>query len=172
MKKILIILTVAGVMVLVLGAAGYVYAQAQTPTPALGPGMMGGGDGRGHRGMMGQGYGSGMMMGGEYGFGEMGALHDYMYPTLAAALGLTPEEFTTRHTAGETFWELAEAQGLTTEEAWNLMQTARDEALQQAVADGVVTQEFAGQMLARMEAMHGEGFGPGNGPCHGDTSSE
>lgn len=158
MKKILFILTVAGVMVLALGAAGYVYVQAQTPTPAFGPGMMGGGDGRGHGGMMGDG---GV-------FGEMGALHDYMYPTMAAALGLTPEEFTTRHTAGETFWDIAEAQGLTTEEAWTLMQTARDEALQQAIADGVITQEFADQMLARMEAMHGEGFGPGSGPCHGD----
>ena len=182
MKKILFVLTIAGLAVLALGVAGYTYVQAQTPTPtpAYGPGMMGTGYGQGRGGMMGQGYGPGMrgegfgygMMGaGDNGVGinpgEMGALHEYMYPAMATALGLTPEEFNTRHEAGETFWDIAESQGLTSEEAWALMQTARNEALQQAVADGVITQEFADQMLARMDAMHGNGFGPGSGSCHG-----
>lgn len=162
MKKILFVLTIAGLLVLALGVAGFAYAQAQTPTPfpGYGPGMMGPGPGNGHGGMM--GMGTGMM-------GEMGALHAYMYPAMAAALGLTPEEFTARHEAGETFWDIAEAQGLTSEAAWTLMQAARDQALQQAVADGVITQEFADQMLTHMENMHGEGFGPGSGPCHGDN---
>lgn len=168
MKKILFVLTLAGLAMLALGVAGYTYVQAQTPTPtpAYGPGMMGSDYGYGRGGMMGQGYGYGPgMMGG---YGEMGALHEYMYPAMAAALGLTPEEFDARHEAGETFWDLAEAQGLTTDEAWDLMQAARDSALQQAVADGVITQEFADQMLTHMDGMHGEGFGPGSGPCHGD----
>ena len=159
MKKILFVLTIAGVAVLTLGVVGFAYAQAQTPTPfpGYGPGMMDGG--YGHGGMMGTGVGINP--------GEMGALHEYMYPAMAAALGLTPEEFDARHEAGETFWDIAESQGLTSEEAWALMQTARNEALQQAVADGVITQEFADQMLARMDAMHGNGFGPGSGSCHG-----
>jgi len=174
MKKILFVLTIAGLAVLVLGVAGFAYAQAQTPTPfpGYGPGMMGDGygygNGYGRGGMMGQGYGYGPgMMGAGAISGEMGALHAYMYPAMAAALGLTPEEFDARHAAGETFWDIAEAQGLTPEETWTLMQTARDEALQQAVADGVITQEFADQMLIRMEGMPGAGFGPGSGPCHG-----
>ncbi|GAB4577466.1 MAG: hypothetical protein Fur0022_01970 [Anaerolineales bacterium] len=172
MKKILFVLTIAGLIVLALGVAGFAYAQAQTPPPlpGYGPGMMGTGNGNGRGGMMGQGSGSGhgMMGMGTGMMGEMGALHEYMYPAMAAALGLTPEEFTARHAAGETFWDMAEAQGLTSEEAWPLMQTARAEALQQAVADGVITQAFADQMLTHMEGMHGEGFGPGSGPCHGD----
>lgn len=188
MKKILFVLTITGLTVLALGAAGYAYAQAQTPTPTpnYGPGMMR--SGAGHYGMMsGQGYGTGMMgtqgnssgmMGQGFGYGmmgmdgnsgEMGALHAYMYPAMAAALGLTPEEFDARHTAGETFLDIAQSQGLTPEEAWTLMQTARDEALQQAVADGVITQEFADQMLAHMDGMHGEGFGPGSGHCFEDN---
>lgn len=169
MKKTLFVLTIVGLAVFALGVAGYTYAQAQTPTPAYGPGMMGTGNGH-NSGMMGQGYGSGMMgegyghgmMGGEDHPGETGALHAYMYPAMSAALGLTPEEFDARHEAGETFWDIAQSQGLTTEEAWTLMQTARDEALQEAVADGVISQEFADQMLAHMEGMHGEGFGPGD----------
>lgn len=182
MKKILFTLTIAGLTVLALGVAGFAYAQAQTPTPTpnYGPGMMG--SGTGHYGMMGgqghgaammgnQGYGSGMMGVGDNS-GEMGALHEYMYPAMATALGLTPEEFTARHEAGETFWDIAETQGLTAEEAWTLMQTARDEALQQAVADGIITQEFADQMLNHMEGMHENGFGPGNGPCHGNAGDE
>lgn len=179
MKKILFALTIAGLAVLALSIVGFAYAQAQTPTPlpGYGPGMMGGGYGHGRGGMIGQGYGPGMMGAGfEYGMmgagvvsnpGEMGALHEYMYPAMAAALGLTPEEFDTRHEAGETFWDIAEAQGLTPEEAWTLMQTARDEALRQAVAEGVITQEFADQMLNHMDAMHGGAYGPGSGHCNG-----
>jgi hypothetical protein len=91
-----------------------------------------------------------------------------MYPAMSAALGLTPEEFDARHEAGESFWDIAEAQGLTTEEAWDLMLGARNEALAQAVADGVITQEFADWMTGQMEAMHGEGFGPGGGHCDGE----
>ena len=174
MKKTLLVLTIVGVAVLALGVAGFAYAQSQTPPPfpGYGPGMMGGGYGYGRGGMMGQGYGPGIMGAGfGYGmmgaYGEMGALHEYMYPAMAAALGLTPEEFDARHEVGETFWDIAEAQGLTAEEAWALMQTARDEALRQAVAEGVITQEFADWMLAHMDAMHGGVYGPGSGHCDG-----
>lgn len=178
MKKTWLVITVLGVAVLVLGVAGFAYAQSGTPEPfpggGYGPGMMGG-QGYGYgRGMMGEGYSHGRM-GGGYGFGmmgegygEMGALHDYMFPAMASALGLTPEEFDTRHDAGETFWEIAEAQGFTPEEAWDLMLDARNDALQNAVTDGVITQEFADWMLDHMDAMHGDGFGPGSGHCDGE----
>jgi len=52
-----------------------------------------------------------------------------------------------------------------------LVLSARAAALQQAVADGVITQEFADGMLAHMDAMHGEGFGPGGGHCDGEGFS-
>ena len=167
MKKTLFVLAIAGVAVLALGIAGYAYAQTQTPTPftgygpgmmgdGYGPGMMGGGHGYG---MMGEGYGYGMMG------GEMDALHEIMYPAMAAALGLSPEEFDARHSAGETFWDIAEAQGLTTDEAWSLMQTARDAALDQAVADGIVSREFADGMRIHMDGMLDGDFAPGSGHC-------
>jgi len=163
MKKTFLITTIVGVAVLTLGIAGFAFAQSQPSQPfpgsGHGPGMMGDSYGYGRGGMMGNGYSHGGMMGGQF---EMGALHDDMVPAIAAALGLTPEEFEARHEAGETFWDIAEAQGLTSEEAWDLMVNARSEALQQAVADGVITQEFADWMLDHMDTMHGEGFGPGS----------
>lgn len=186
MKKTLLGIAIVGVAVLALGVAGFAYAQSQTPQfygpgmPALSHaagmgsgdayGMMGAGYGYGHGSIMGAGHGMGSMShaAGMGGYGEMGALHDYMYPAMAAALGLTPEEFDARHEAGETFWNIAEAQGLSTEEAWNLMQAARNEALQQAVADGIITQEFADGILEHMDAMHSAGFGPGSGHCDGE----
>jgi len=194
MKKTLIVLAIAGVAVLALGIAGYAYAQTQVPSPftgygprmmedGYGPGMMGEGYGPG---MMGQGYGYGRMgegygygmMGEGYGYGMMGegygpgmmggemdALHEIMYPAMAAALGLSPEEFDARHSAGETFWDIAEAQGLTTDEAWSLMQTARDAALDQAVDDGDVSREFADGMRLHMDGMLDGDFAPGSGHC-------
>lgn len=165
-KKTLIVLAIAGVAVLALGITRFAYAQTQTPTPLYGDGMMGEGHGPA---MMGSGFGYDMM-GGGYGYGMMGgemdALHEIMYPAMAAALGLSPEEFDARHAAGETFWDIAEAQGLTNDEAWSLMQTAQDTALDQAVADGVVSREFADEMRAHMDAMPDGGFGPRSGHCN------
>ncbi|HUF39394.1 MAG TPA: hypothetical protein VMN57_12790 [Anaerolineales bacterium] len=149
MKKTLFILAITGVAVLALGIAGYAYAQTQTPTPFTGYGP----------GMMGDGFGPGMMG------GEMDALHEIMHPAMATALGLSSEEFDARHSAGETFWDIAEAQGLTTDEAWTLMQTSRDTALDQAVDDGVVSREFANGMRIHMDGMLDGDFAPGSGHC-------
>ena len=178
MKKTLFVIAILVSVALILGVSGFAYAQSQPPTPPpppgawYGPGMMGGYgygmmDGYGY-GMMG-GYGMGMMMGDH---AEMEQLHDYMYPALAEALGLTPEAFDARHEAGETFWDIAAAQGLTPEEAWNLMLAARNDALAQAVADGVITQEFADWMIGHMDAMYGAGYGPGNDHCDSEGYNE
>ena len=175
MKKTLLVIAILASAALILGVSGFAYAQSQTPVPQpgtwYGPDMMGGygygmmgGDGYG---MMG-GYGMGMMMGDH---AEMEQLHDYMYPAMAEALGLTPEAFDARHEAGETFWDIAAAQGLTPEEAWSLMLAARNDALAQALADGVITQEFADWMIGHMDAMYGAGYGPGNDHCNSEGSN-
>lgn len=181
MKKILIIGAVVGVVVLTLGIAGYAYARSQTPTPVpsysgYGPGMMGGRGGYGHGpGMMGGwsgrgafGYGPGMM--GSYGFDPM---HQYMINALAEGLDLTPEELQTRITNGETPLQIAQAQGLSDEEIRTLFLEAHDAALDQAVADGILTQAQADWMDQHMERIWANGiptFDGGFGPCHGGDS--
>jgi hypothetical protein len=99
---------------------------------------------------------------------------DGVHEKLAEALGISVEELEAAQAEGQTFFNLAEANGVELEELWQVMQDARAEAIEQAIADGAITQEQADWMLerqARMGARHddcdgtgpiGEGsFGPG-----------
>ncbi len=168
MKKILLVVASFVVAALVFSVAGFAYAQSQNPpTPEYpyGPGMMAEYDGYGPgfgRGMMG-GYGGYGRMGG-YGMmgwnGEEGPMHEAMVAAVSEALGLTPEEIETRHDAGETLWEIAKAEGLSTEEIQDLMSSAHNAALEEAVANGWLTQEQSDWMDSHMEQMW-----EGGSPC-------
>lgn len=163
MKKNWLLIALLGIAVLALGIAGTAYAQDPSPGTPDGPypyvpgmggygmggyGMMGGYGVMGDYGMMG-GYG---MMG--YGaYGEEGPMYDAMIASLAEALGLPADELEARHDAGETLWEIAEAEGLSTDEIQELMFSAHDETLEEAVAAGWLTQEQAEWMDERMDLM-------------------
>ncbi len=77
-----------------------------------------------------------------------GALHNYIAPAMADALGITVEELEAAHENGEVR-ELIEAQGLTQEEMQTAMQGIRERAVDAALADGVLTEEQAEQMKNR-----------------------
>jgi len=83
-----------------------------------------------------------------------GYMHDYMEQAMAESVSLTVEEFEARHDAGETFYQIALAEGFSAEEIPALMQEARVNGLNEAVAAGVITQEQADWMGSR-------GFGRG-----------
>ncbi len=189
MKKLWIIGTLAALALIVFGVVGYAYAQSQNPSspngaPGYGCGMFGNGSGqqdnggRAGRGMMGNGMmgnrsnnqgdtGCPMADGDEAGTQEYGPLHDYMFKEFAQALGITPAELETRRQAGDTLWSIAQEKGLTTEQFQEMMTTARTNAANQAVADGVITQAQADFMLQHMDSMMDNGFGPGFGPGNG-----
>ena len=164
-KKLMV---VAGSLVLVgtLAFAGITYAQ--TPGPGV-PGAGGqGGFGRGMQDGYGRGaQGQGMLGGMQGGMmnrwdGEEGPLHDLMHDAIAEGLGLTRTELDSRIAAGETPYEIAEAEGLTQAEFFQVMTEARQTALEEAVAQGLLTQEQADWMLDRMGGRGGcSGFGPG-----------
>jgi len=154
MKKILLVIGILSIALLTLGVAGFAYAQSQTPlTPEYpyGAGMMGDSGGIGH-GMMG-GYGMHALSGAEgIGWnGEYGPMHDAMVAALAEALDITSEEVEARHDAGETMWQIAAADGLTDEEIRDVMLSAHDLALEDAVANGWLMEEQAEWMDAHME---------------------
>jgi len=206
MKKVLIIGTLAALALIVFGVVGFAYAQSKDPgSPNAGTGYgcgMFGTGGRpksgltggrpmsgltGGRGMMGnraanQGEaGCPMLDGDEDGAtedvaAEYGPLHDYMFNAFAQALGITPEELETRRQAGDTLWVIAQEKGLTAEQFQEVMTTARTNAANQAVADGVITQEQADFMLQRMGRMMGNraapGFGSGNGGCFNNRGGQ
>ena len=159
MKKGLLIVGILAVTIAALGLAGFAYAQAPTPQPptGFGPGMMGG---RGARGGMMGGYGY-------QNSGGYGPMHTYMIAAIAEAFGMTPEELQAQYDQGKTPWDIAQEKGMTQEQFFALMTEARTQALQQAVADGVITQQQADWMLSHMQNMGGYGFGPGGCPGMG-----
>lgn len=155
-KNILIFLAGAVVTALVLGAAGFVYAQTQNPPNAPYGGYPGG--------MMGgRGFHGGMMGGWRAGADAdyEGPMHDAMIAALAEALDVTPAELEEAHDAGQTMWQFAEAKGLTADEFSQIMIAARTKALEQAVADGTITQAQADWMIQRMSQAQANGFGMG-----------
>lgn len=156
MKKIWKIVALALVAVMTFGAAGAVFAQTQTtptpPYPGYGPGMMGG------RG--------GMMRGDRAGEGP---LHDVMVAAFAEVLGLEPADLEARLENGERMWEIAESLGFTPEEFGDLWLEARAAALEQAVAEGLISQEMADWMTERMQQRQAAGYGPGSGMCGGGS---
>jgi hypothetical protein len=158
MKKVLAISAIVVLAVLALGLAGIAYAQTQTPPNPeypFGYGMMGRSGARGS--------GPGMM--GRWGTGGYGPMHEYMEDAFAEALGISHDELEAKLDEGETMWSIAQAQGLSDEEIATLMVDARTQALEKAVADGVMTQEQADWMTQRMQQAQESGFGPG--ACHG-----
>jgi hypothetical protein len=156
MKILLIVGAVIGVLVVALGATGAVFAQTQTPASPYG------GFGPGGRGMGGGGFRAGQLAG-----DAEGPLHDYMVGALAEAFGLEPEDIEAGHAAGQTLWQIAQEKGISAEDFRTLMIDARTKALNQAVADNVITQEQADWMLGRMNRGLANGLGPGSGICDG-----
>jgi hypothetical protein len=100
----------------------------------------------------------------------VGPMHDYMEQAMADAVGLSLDEFEARHDAGETFYQIALAQGFSAEEIPALMQDARAEALDAAAAAGVITQDQADWMnsrgFGRGGMMNGNGTGTGECPMY------
>jgi len=174
MKKILMVVGAITLIIVALGAAGVAYAQDATPPDGClndGSGTpMGGGRGMRGSGMTGE-MGSmaarmgsaGMMSNGT------GLLADYMHTAMAEALGLSVDELIAREEAGDTAWDIAAEQGLTFEEFQALMTTARQTAIDQAIADGVISADQGARMFGGQGGRGGMrgGSGTGTGDCTG-----
>jgi hypothetical protein len=103
------------------------------------------------------------MMGGQAGDG---LLHDYMLAGFAAAFDLEVVDLQARIDAGETMYDVAASLDYTPEQFTELMVTVRTDAINQALADGVITQEQADWLLSRLAQRAEAGFGTGT--CTGD----
>ncbi|NIM93019.1 MAG: hypothetical protein GTO18_04820 [Anaerolineales bacterium] len=101
---------------------------------------------------------------------------------IAGALGMTVEEFRDSREAGKSLSELLDEKGLDAADVREAMKAAHEEAVQDAVRDGVITQEQADEILSgefggplfggrRGFGGRGEFFGPG-GPCRPETNSD
>jgi hypothetical protein len=86
-------------------------------------------------------------MGGGWGWGRHGFS---LVDATAEATGLTVDEVVTALQEGQTFAQIAEAQGVDPQAIVDVFLAERKAALDQAVADGRLTQEQADQMLEQM----------------------
>jgi hypothetical protein len=77
-----------------------------------------------------------------------GAVHSYLEEAFAKALGMTPADFDTQEAAGKTWLQIAKAQGKTETEAQIILETAYTQAIDQALADGKITQAQADTLKA------------------------
>ena len=141
MKKTLTMIAALSIAVLALAVAGGVYARGINPgTPQpdrpypYGPGHIGG------YGMMGW-------------YDEENPMHDEMLTALSDALEISVDELENRYEAGETLWQIAEAEGLSESEIQEVMSSAHDQALEKAVEEGWLSEEQAEWMDERMELM-------------------
>ena len=97
------------------------------------------------------------------------ALKGYIDPEAlqAKALGMTVEELQAAREAGKSMADILEEKGLTAAEVRTAQQAAYEEAIQQAVSDGVITQEQADLILSNGSGMRGlpglEPFGKDGG---------
>jgi hypothetical protein len=101
-----------------------------------------------------------------------GILHDYLVAALADALNLTTADVDARLTAGETMYQIALEEGIAPTDIPTLLVEVRTNAVNAAVADGVLTQAQADRNLRH--GLHGNGSGmmrggtgTGTGSCGG-----
>lgn len=136
MKKTILIVTLV-LMALVVAGVGVVSAQGVNPLS-------------GGRGM----------------HDGSGPLHTFMVTEFAKKLDLNVNDVNTRLAAGETLRDIAISEGVAVEDVPALLQEVRANALDAAVATGVITQEQADWMKSRGFGRGGM-YGKGNGDCDG-----
>lgn len=167
MKKRLIPIIV--IVILSLALVGLAYAQTPDQPQNEYP------DGFYRGGMMGRWsggvgmWGRGWRANGSGGTQDYGPMHDQMISAFAQAFDISVQELEERHDAGETMWSIAEGLGLSYEQFRDVMIEARNQALSQAVADGILSQEHYQWMRSRMNQMWSGEYQPGYGGCYGDT---
>ena len=82
--------------------------------------------------------------------GASGGMHTFVREALADAFGLTSDELTAEVGGGKTLAQIAEEKGVSRTDLLAILETAHQDALAQAVADGYLTQEQADSILAQM----------------------
>ncbi len=117
----------------------------------------------------GQGYGQ---TGGRgEGFGVMAVDQTIMHAAIANALGMSVTDYEAAIANGETLATLALAQGVDMADLLAVMDAVHVDAAQQAVADGLVTQEQSDWMQSRRGGQAGQGSQGGMGQGTTGTGS-
>ena len=103
--------------------------------------------------------------------GPLTVYQDQFQAALADALGISADALQQAQDNGQTLFDIAAAHNLTQADVQAAMQAAHEAVINQALADGAITQAQADAMLAHTPGMGGPG-GPGGwfGPGRGDPA--
>lgn len=161
MKKLLLIGVGFALAIAVFGVGGFAYAQTQEPPePQSVDGSEfpfdRGGRSRGSRsGIQGGGpdVASDGMMGLDLDEGETGPLHEYLWSAIAEAFELSDAQTEAFEIVRETMQGIRA--DLSQEEIRAVMQQAMTTAIENALADGAITEDQAEQWLERVDQMQG-----------------
>jgi len=169
-KRLVVVLSV--VLLAALTLVGVVAAQDNDPPVPNDPydecGFAGCFDGDAHMHGYGHGYGHGHGRGWGLQDAEgMGWMHNYMVSAFADALGLSTEAIEEQIESGIHMWDIAAENGMNADDFKQFMYDVREQALEQALADGIIDAQLAEWMLERMEDRHSDEFDFGNGGCPG-----
>lgn len=166
MKKFTIaILAVLAVGILAFGFTGEAFASQSDPAYPGNGGMGGNGGNGGSGGRGSNGTGTGIPL--ETNLNLEVSLDDVMAEMIASELGISVDELQAREAAGETLVEIGLSLGFDTDTILAIHDQARIDALAQAVADGLISQEDADWLLSRMD--NGQ-YGTSSGLCDGDCT--
>lgn len=154
MKKILFVVSILVVSALALGIVA----------PALAAGSQQGGPRHGgSRPGQGNGFQADPPMYREISLD--GSLEDLIHENLAASLGISISDLEGRVEDGETLMEIGISLGFSADAVWEMLDSARVEAYNQAVLDGILTEEDVDWLSSRGTRIGGY---YGAGDCLGD----
>lgn len=174
-KKVVLLVTVLSITLLSFSVVNPVFASEMLRG---GPGNGGVGiDGENLVGNGNQGaYGTGTGIPLDQSINLDGILEDLIHANLADALGIEVYDLTARLDAGETFLSIAFSLGFDSTTIRDMIVAARADALAQAVADGLITQEQVDWMASHGNRMPAANFGEGicdyTGECIGDGTQQ
>jgi len=145
MKKLILIGLGFAIAITVFGIAGFAYAQAQEPpdTQTSDKSELP----YGSSGWSRVSNGGRMSFGLDEGYPD--PLHDYLFPAIAEAFGLTEEQIAAFEMVRSTVHDIRA--DLTPDEIRAVMQQAFHTAVENAIADGAITEEQAEGWLERLE---------------------
>lgn len=162
MKNVVSFIAGALVASVLFVGVGFAYAQVTNPPDLSSP------DNGYYSSMNGyRGFNHGRMMRGTQAQGfnqDEGPLHAYMIEALAKVFDIDADKLDALHDEGKTMWEFAQELGYDQDKFQSLMIEARQLALENAVVEGIITQEQANWMIERMNQRFKYGFGV----CRGD----
>jgi hypothetical protein len=98
--------------------------------------------------------------------GGYGWMHDYVQQAFAAKLGLTEQQVQEQLADGKPMYQIALENGIAQADLASFMNEVHKEAFDNAVQDGVISQQRADWMLQRMQNMFQNGPGAGTCPMH------